>query len=174
MLDRAPSATPIVIQPVQRGDIATLLEIIHAAYIEYEGWLVPPSGAHAETVESLAAKLTKGEGALAWQDQIAVGSVLFEPRGHEMYLGRLAVPPAHRRRGTGALLVSHVEAEALRRGLSRVTLGVRLQLPENAAFYTKLGYDIAGYGMHPGFTEPTYIAMVKNLNPPQLRYPTPA
>ena len=167
MLDSAPSALPIVIRPVQSADIPTLLELVYAAYTEYEGRLTPPSGAHSETEESLAAKLATGQGALAWQDGIAAGSVLFERRGAEMYLGRLAVPPAFRRRGIGACLVNFVEGEAMRRGFSRITLGVRLQLPENTAFYTKLGYDIVGYGSHPGFTEPTYMTMVKHLKPSQ-------
>jgi predicted N-acetyltransferase YhbS len=155
----------IQIRPVQPAEINTLLAVIHAAYVEYEGRLTPPSGAHKESVESLAAKLENGEGALAWQDESAVGSVLFEARGEAIYLGRLAVPPLYRRRGIGALLVHYVEQQALMRGHSQITLGVRLQLPENTAFYTKLGYHVVSYGSHPGFTEHTYMTMVKQLTP---------
>jgi GNAT superfamily N-acetyltransferase len=156
---------PILVRPALRDDCVTLAAIVHAAYREYEGKLTPPSGAHRETVESLAAKIESGGGAIAWQGDVGVGSVLFEPRGDAMYLGRLAVPPAYRRRGIGAMLVNFVEEHARANGFRRITLGVRLQLPENTAFYTKLGYHIAGYGCHPGFTEPTYMTMVKELHP---------
>jgi GNAT superfamily N-acetyltransferase len=159
----------ITIRPIQRpmqaADIATLAAIIHDAYVEYEGRLTPPSGAHHETAESLAAKVAQGGGAMAWDGATAVGSVLFEARGQAMYLGRLAVPPAQRRRGIGVRLVSYVEEEALARGLNEITLGVRLQLPENTAFYTKLGYHVVSYGAHPGFLEPTYMTMAKILRP---------
>lgn len=155
----------IRILPIQATEIATLHAVIQAAYVEYEGRLTPPSGAHLETVETLAAKLVQGEGALAWDGEIAVGSVLFEPRADALYLGRLAVPPPHRRRGIGALLVNYVEQQALARGHTHITLGVRLQLPENTAFYTRLGYHTESYGAHPGFTEPTYRTMVKQLRP---------
>ena len=156
---------PVVILPLQLTQVSTLLGVIRAAYAEYDGRLTPPSGAHDETIDTLAAKLRSGEGALAWQGNNAAGSVLFEPRDQSLYLGRLAVPPAYRRRGIGALLVAYVEQQAIARGLKQITLGVRLQLPENTAFYTKLGYDVISYGSHPGFTEPTYMNMAKQLQP---------
>jgi predicted N-acetyltransferase YhbS len=110
---RKPTATrriiPTVVRPVQLAEVPILLAVIRAAYAEYEGRLTPPSGAHDETAESLTAKLSRGEGALAWQGESAVGSVLFEPRANALYLGRLAVPPLHRRQGIGALLVEYVE-----------------------------------------------------------------
>lgn len=49
---------------------------------------------------------------------------------------------------TATQLSAFVEAQALARGFRQITLGVRLQLPENTTFYTKLGYDIVGYGSH--------------------------
>ncbi len=156
---------PIVVRPAAAHDLDVLCELIHAAYAEYAGRLIPPSGAHKETTASLAAKLAVGAGAIAWRDGVPLGSVLFEPRGEALYLGRLAVPPLHRRQGIGARLVRYVEAQAVARGHTHVTLGVRLQLPENTAFYTQLGYHIAGYGAHPGFDAPTYMPMVKYLQP---------
>jgi GNAT superfamily N-acetyltransferase len=159
------SQLPILIRAVATSDIPTLASVIHAAYVEYEGRLTPPSGAHKETSGTLAAKLAHGEGAIAWQGDNAAGSVLYEPRGESMYLGRLAVPPQYRRRGIGTLLVNYVEEQARARGHKLITLGVRLQLPENTAFYTKLGYHIVSYGSHPGFTELTYMTMGKQLTP---------
>lgn len=155
--------TTLQIRPILPTELATLLTLIQTAYAEYDNWLTPPSGAHNENVSSLAAKLEQGAGAIAWQEETPVGSVLFEARDTYMYLGRLAVPPLHRKRGIGALLVRHVEDQARAQGLNKIALGVRLQLPENTAFYTNLGYHIESYGIHPGFTEPTYMTMAKVL-----------
>lgn len=156
--------TSIIVRPIEFTDVPILHEVIQAAYAEYDGRLTPPSGAHNETVESLTAKLKRGAGAIAWDGDQAAGSVLFEPRENALYLGRLAVPPPYRRRGIGALLVDYVEKQALAHGFSQITLGVRLQLPENTAFYTKLGYHVVSYGSHPGFAEPTFMKMVKQLD----------
>ena len=111
----------------------------------------------------MATRLARGGGALARLAGVPVGCVLYEPLETALYLGRLAVVPAVRGRGIGGLLVAFVEQEAIAAGLPRITLGVRLQLPQNTAFYTKLGYTISGYGSHPGFAEPTYMTMEKRL-----------
>jgi ribosomal protein S18 acetylase RimI-like enzyme len=139
--------------------------VIHEAYIEYIGLLTPPSGAHNESVESLSAKLAQAEGVIAWLGQEAAGSVLFEPYGDALYLERLAVRPFFRKRGIGAALVNYVEEQTRSRGLRQVTLGVRLQLPQNTAFYTGLGYHIVSYGSHPGYQEYTFMNMSKVLTP---------
>jgi GNAT superfamily N-acetyltransferase len=154
----------IQIHPIQLAEIPLLLAVLQAAFAEYDRCLTPPSGVHTESIESLTAKLARGGGAFAWHGDRAVGSVLFEPRAEALYLGRMAVLPAYRRQGIGARLVAYVEEQALARGLKQITLGVRLQLPENTAFYTRLGYHIVSYGSHVGFTEPTYMNMAKQLD----------
>ena len=141
-----------------------LLRVIHAAYAQYEHALDPPSGAHRETTASLMTRLRRGGAAMGRLGSVPVGCVFFEPRGDMLYLGRLAVVPAVRGRGIGGQLVAFVEQEAVAAGLSGITLGVRLQLPQNTAFYTKLGYTISGYGSHPGYAQPTYMTMEKRLS----------
>jgi ribosomal protein S18 acetylase RimI-like enzyme len=138
---------------------------MHTAYAEYQGKLDPPSGAHNESVESLAAKLNKGNGALAWLGQTAVASVLYQPQARTLYLSRLAVLPAYRRGGIGRQLVEYVEAVAQKQGLAYVTLGVRLALPQNLEFYQRLGYSVAHLGSHPGYIEPTFYTLQKQVLP---------
>jgi hypothetical protein len=79
-----PPIPPIVVRPVQLEEVSILLEIIRSAYAEYDGWLTPPSGAHNETVESLTTKVAMGAGAIAWDGDHAVGSVLYEAREHAL------------------------------------------------------------------------------------------
>jgi GNAT superfamily N-acetyltransferase len=144
-------------------DVPAILAVIQAAYAEYAGTLEPPSGAHAETVESLAARIGRGGAALCRVGADPAGCLLFERRDDALYVGRVAVVPGQRGRGIGRLLMAFAERAALDGGLARVTLGVRLQLPQNTTFYTKLGYTISGYGTHTGFTQPTYMTMEKRL-----------
>lgn len=145
-------------------DLPSLLSIIHAAYREYEGKLDPPSGAHRETVESLAGKLARGGGVIAIHNSQPVGSVLYEPRVDSLYVGRLAVLPAYRRLRVGQHLAYYVEEIARRLQLPAITLGVRISLSGNLAFYRSLGYDIVGTGAHPGYREPTFYTMQKRLD----------
>jgi GNAT superfamily N-acetyltransferase len=56
-----------------------------------------------------------------------------------------------------------VEEKARRTGLTRITLGVRIQLPQNRAFYESIGYRADGRGSHPGYDRPTWFHMSKTL-----------
>jgi len=60
-------------------------------------------------------------------------------------------------------LVAAVEALAVENGRRRVTLGVRLALPENIALFRALGYVETGRKAHPGFTQPTSMDMATLL-----------
>lgn len=157
--------TQIDIRPMSLAHLPTVVEVLHAAYAEYLGKLDPPSGAHKESVESLAAKLQTASGVLAWIGPTVVGSVFYEVRDASVYMSRLAVLPAYRRGGIGRRLVEHVEAAAQNHGVPYVTLGVRIALPQNVTYYERLGYSIAHVGSHPGYTEPTFYSMRKRVLP---------
>jgi ribosomal protein S18 acetylase RimI-like enzyme len=149
---------------VVAADLPVLLTVLHAAYAEYLGKLDPPSGAHKETVESLGQKLATAHAVKAVLDQAIVGCVFYEDELANVYFSRLAVLPEHRGLGIARRPVGHVEQYAVARGTPRVMIGVRLQIPANIAYYTKLGYRIAGYGCHPGYSEPTFARMAKELS----------
>ncbi len=80
-----------------------------------------------------------------------------------MHFSRLAVLPEYRRRGIGRALIEHVESRAQAAGLRRVTLGVRLALPQLRASYEHLGYHLYEMGTHPGYREPTFAVLEKQL-----------
>ena len=60
-------------------------------------------------------------------------------------------------------LIAAVEAEARRRGLPGVRLGVRVVLTENQRLFGALGYVETSREPHPGFDYPTSINMRKAL-----------
>jgi phosphinothricin acetyltransferase len=153
----------VIIRPAHDQVADLLCGLIWAAFEEYRTLLVPPSGAHAETPASIAAKLAKGGGFIAYRDHTPVGGVLYELRPDHAYLGRLAVLPAYRGAGIGARLVEQVEAAARAAHLPALQLGVRAQLPGNLAFFEARGCRVIRPESHAGFDYPTFYILRKTL-----------
>jgi tRNA threonylcarbamoyladenosine biosynthesis protein TsaE len=124
--------------------------LTHLAFDGY-GWLEPPSAALQETEESIGEDLAAHGGAVAWLDGRAVGCLRFSD-GEEpgvLHVRRVAVDPALQRRGIGRALMEWAAEEARRQGCREIRLGVRRQLPENLAFYRRLGYRVLREHAHP-------------------------
>ena len=84
-------------------------------------------------------------------EDVPVGFALAFDHGDELHLQEMDVHPDHGRRGLGAALVHHVLAEARRRGLRAVTLTTFADLPWNAPFYRRLGFEVlADAALTPG------------------------
>jgi len=156
---------PIQLRQARESDIPTLLSILHTAFDEYHGRLDPPSGVHAETLETIQSKLKTATAMIAYVGDEAAGCVFYEPKGEHLYLGRLSVLPQFRKLGIGRALIDYVEAQAIKLNMPRVQLGARIALPHLKAYYEKLGYHIISYETHPGYAQPTYVMMEKDVNP---------
>lgn len=155
----------LVIDRAEAAHCPDLADLIHRAFAAYRGKLVPDSGAHAETPATLAAALEKGAAFRARRDGELVGCLFTETRPDRLYLGRLAVDPAQRGQGIGAALLAAAEAHARALNLSRLELGVRLVLLDNIRLFQRAGFKIIRQDSHPGFTEPTYHVMEKEVSP---------
>lgn len=138
--------------------------LILTAFEAFRGQLNPPSGAHNETPEKVGAKMAQGGALLAVVDGEVAGCVLYYPQDEQMYLGRLSVLPAYRQHGVGHALVAAVEHKAHLAGYNCVSLSVRVALPQNRAFFERLGYRWCSDEYHPGFTQPTFVKMEKQLD----------
>lgn len=145
------------------ADLASMVEVIRAAFAEYEDRLDPPSSAQRRTVESTRQELTSGSALVATVEHNLVGCVLYFPKADHMYLARLAVLPAYRGHGIGRSLIAAVEERVHAAGLQWVELSVRLQLAELRAAYERLGYRVLRYGTHAGYSAPTYVTLYKPL-----------
>ena len=70
---------------------------------------------------------------------------------------------AMRHRGIAGHLLQAAEAEARRRGLARLRLGVRVELAGNQRLFATHGYREVGRSAHAGYDRPTSIDMEKPL-----------
>src|SRR5438093_11377534 len=99
----------LIFGEVTGDDAQSLVAILRAAFEEYRGRLMPPSGAHRQTQEELQQRLRTAHAVLVSIEGTPVGCVLYEVEPELIYLSRLGVLPAYRRRGIGGALVHHVE-----------------------------------------------------------------
>ncbi|HEY1012792.1 MAG TPA: GNAT family N-acetyltransferase [Herpetosiphonaceae bacterium] len=153
----------IEIRPGGPGELPEIVELIKAAFAEYEGLLDPPSSAQAKTVAATRAELADGGALVAAEAGRLVGCVFYHRRPDHIYLDRLAVLPAERGRGLAGALLRAVEELALAEGLPETRLSVRLALAENRAWYERCGYAFEAHGTHAGYAEPTYVRLRKPL-----------
>jgi len=71
-----------------------------------------------------------------------VGFAVASVRGRRMHLEELDVMPAHGRRGIGSALVAAVEDHPRASGCTEITLTTFRDVPWNAPFYARLGFDV--------------------------------
>ena len=157
----APMSEDAAIRPARSADVSAIVKTLQRAFAEYDGRLEPQPGALRETAASLRSRVSPHGAAVAVAGERVVGCVLFEHRGTEIYLGRLAVLPEWRGHGLARRLVEHVEHEARAVGAAAVTLNVRVALPENIILFSRLGYREVGRLAHKGFSDPTFLVMMK-------------
>lgn len=154
----------LVLRRATTDDAAAIARVIAASFEQYRGRLNPESGAFRETAGGIAADLAKGIAAIvAERNGEMIGCVLVEEQEGDLYFGRLSVLPSARGQGLARQLVDAVEAEARRRGLPGVRLGVRIVLTDNQRLFQALGYRETSREAHPGFDHPTSINMRKPL-----------
>ena len=147
----------------QAAEAAVLLALLQRAFGEYNGKLDPPSGAHDETLDSIAHRLVDGGALICRHGGQAIGCIFFAAQPDHLYVGRLSVLPEHRKRGVGDLLLRAAEAHAITLGLPSVRLGVRLVLQALRAYYAARGYAEIALHSHTGYTQPTFVEMEKRL-----------
>jgi ribosomal protein S18 acetylase RimI-like enzyme len=152
-----------VLREPTEAEAPLLASLIRAAFAEYQGLFDPPSSAHLETADVIWQKLQAARAVLALVGDTPAGCVFYEVQPDHAYLFRLAVLPAYRRRGLGQALIEYVEARARERGLRCVRLGVRVALPRQRASYERLGYHLIEERRHPGYEQPTYVILEKEL-----------
>jgi ribosomal protein S18 acetylase RimI-like enzyme len=160
---RIERASPHTIRTAAAADAAVIAALIRRAFAAQPRPTDPPSSALKETAATIAAHLARGGGAVLERGGVVVGAVLWEVEDGALYISRVSVDPVYRRQGIARALVDEAEREARRRGLPRMTLGVRLELEENRQLFRSCGFEDFEFRRHEGYTEPTWVLMERRL-----------
>lgn len=98
---------------------------------------------HVTPLDSLAAAQQAG---LLWvalgPAGAPVGFAVASIHGQRVHLDELDVVPGHGRKGLGSALVAAVEDHALDSGCVEITLTTFRDVPWNAPFYARLGFEV--------------------------------
>lgn len=136
-------------------DWPALLALLHRAFASMDGIIDPPSSLHSLTAEGIALQARKAE---VWViGQPALGCVFLTPKTDALYLGKLAVDPAHQGCGLGRLLIEHAAQRARALGLTALELQTRVELTANHAAFRRMGFIKTAATAHPGYSRPTTL-----------------
>jgi predicted N-acetyltransferase YhbS len=153
----------ITIRSAISADVQKILYIIHEAFGQYKDNLLPPSGAHKETIQTIEEKLVEGGAYLAEIENNVVGCALWKSNDDYLYVGRLAVLPKYRKQGIGNKLMNIMEIKASELGYDEILIGVRISQSKLVKYYQNRGYGIIEYCFHEGYSNPTYVKMIKKM-----------
>jgi len=118
-------------------------EIVHVIHHAFSARRVldPPSTALSENAGTVAVAVAEHGGLLVRIGGVAAGAVLFEVDGDVLGLRRVSVNPRFQGRGVASAMVGCAEDTARARGLRRVRLITRVELPDTVEFWRRRGYS---------------------------------
>lgn len=144
-----PAASPdlgLVVREVGPEAAATVHRLVQEGFSGRPA-LDPPATALDETEESVASSLARDGGLLVTRAGEPVGSAMLEQDGPWLVLRRVAVLPAARGAGVAKGLAAAAEDVARRRGLPRLRLTARAELPATVGLWQGRGFrEIAREG----------------------------
>lgn len=144
-------------------DPAGTLALIRAAFAYMDGRIDPPSSMHRLTGADVSRQAAEGEVWLIGPTEAPEACVFLTPKPHALYIGKLAVSIAARRRGHARALIALAESRAHALGLPALELQTRVELRENHATFRRLGFTRTGATAHPGHDRPTSFTFAKRL-----------
>lgn len=160
MIRSAPTIAPL---PANFADWSGLLGLITRAFACMDGVIDPPSSARLMTTASLAAKAQAETCLVAYIDSRLAGCLFAVPHGDVLYVGKLAVDPAHQGKGAGRSLMAAAADLAAAMRLPALELQTRVELTANQHWFESLGFREVARTAHAGYDRPTAITYRKPL-----------
>ncbi|MGB8326252.1 MAG: GNAT family N-acetyltransferase [Steroidobacteraceae bacterium] len=107
----------------------------------YQIALYPPESNHLESIAALKRPNVAMFGGYLGDELVACGAVKFmDDDGRYVEVKRVFVPQGYRGRGLAQAIMAHLEAHALRQGVTVARLETGVRQPEALRLYEKLGY----------------------------------
>jgi ribosomal protein S18 acetylase RimI-like enzyme len=156
-------AAGMILRPLTTADAGEAAELVRTAFAAQGRPTNPPSSALRETTEAIAGKIATGGGFGVFEAGALIAAVLWSLNGDALHVARVSIAPKARGRRLVRSLIAACEAEASRRGVRRMTLKTRLELPENERLFERFGFARLKVEAHPGFEAPTTVVMERVL-----------
>jgi len=134
-----------------------VLRLIQTEFAAMDGRIDPPSSMHRLTTADLALSAERGEVWVIGQPPLAC--VVLTPKEEALYIGKLAVAGAERRKGHARRLIDRAETRARALGLPWLELQVRVELVENLRAFAAMGFHETGRTAHSGYDRPTSVTL---------------
>jgi len=137
--------------------------LLTEAYAYMEGRIDPPSFLTQMDVADVARK-AKAEDVFVIQDRgqiLACGFGHAEGAAYE--IGKLAVAASQQGRGLGRAVIDAAADHARAQGFETLQLYARVELVENHAIYTAMGFAAVAEFSHPGFDRATALIFSRAL-----------
>lgn len=123
-----------------------------ALFQQIEG-LTGLAGAHTVPVDRLKRYIRKGHCLVAHVGDAMAGFLVNEPFRRELHIWEFNVHPDFQQKGIGAGLMRACLIDARNSGFSAVTLTTFRDVPWNAPFYARLGFEeVSALDAHPRLT----------------------
>ncbi|HFE3556699.1 TPA: GNAT family N-acetyltransferase [Enterobacter hormaechei] len=134
----------MTIRPTTRDDVTALPAIERAAGQRFRdvpelAWL---ADGEAISVEDHLGYAARGSSWLALADDRPVGFILTEAHSSSLFIVELSVHQDWQGRGLGRQLIARAAAHARSLGLNSLTLTTFRDVPWNAPFYARLGFEM--------------------------------
>ncbi|MBT9384742.1 GNAT family N-acetyltransferase [Pseudooceanicola sp. CBS1P-1] len=151
--------TPLRLGPTS-PDIPRVLDLLRRAFAGMEGRIDPPSSLARMQSEDLA---RAAETAELWILPGPLACMILTPRPDHLYLGKLAVDASARGRGLARWMIAHAATRAAALDLPALRLQTRIELTENHATFTRLGFTEIARTAHPGYDRPTSLTFERRI-----------
>jgi GNAT superfamily N-acetyltransferase len=153
----------IAVRPPNFSDWPALLALLQAAFADMDGRIDPPSSLARLDVDALRAKAAYEHLIVATVGNTLVGCAFAAIRDDCVYVGKLAVAAAARRRGVARALIDAAARLARDHGRTALELQTRIELTENHATFAALGFAKVAETAHPGYTRATSITLRRRV-----------
>jgi ribosomal protein S18 acetylase RimI-like enzyme len=138
----------VAIRPAAAPDVPAIEAIVRDAYTKYIERIGKRPGPMLDDYPRLVED--GGVWVLSIGEEVRGVLVLVAESDH-LLLDNVAVDPRHQREGHGRALIGFAEQEARRRGYREIRLYTNLQMHENIAMYSRMGFEELGRSERSGY-----------------------
>lgn len=151
----------IRVSPEEFSDWDQLVGLVRDSFAYMDSRIDPPSSLKKMGIEEFKAKAATDTLILAEEGQAIIGCMFAELRDDCVYVGKVAVAQSVRGRGIARAMFAAAEELARVHGCRFLELQTRVELVENHATFSALGFKKIGESAHEGYDRPTSITMRK-------------